>query len=63
MFYIYRCKENENQMVIRKNVQVDFIYVPLDNTIANAMQTVVKEANKANIPVIPSVDTMVHHTR
>ncbi|EOZ5986629.1 tryptophan ABC transporter substrate-binding protein [Enterococcus faecium] len=39
--------------------QVDFIYVPLDNTIANAMQTVVKEANKANIPVIPSVDTMV----
>ncbi|OTP11801.1 ABC transporter substrate-binding protein [Enterococcus sp. 10A9_DIV0425] len=38
---------------------VDFIYVPLDNTIANAMQTVVKEANKAQIPVIPSVDTMV----
>ncbi len=39
--------------------QVDFIYVPLDNTIANAMQTVVKEANKSKIPVIPSVDTMV----
>ncbi|MBF8808024.1 MAG: ABC transporter substrate-binding protein [Enterococcus lacertideformus] len=39
--------------------QVDFIYVPLDNTIANAMQTVVKEADKANIPVIPSVDSMV----
>ncbi|WP_165006856.1 MULTISPECIES: tryptophan ABC transporter substrate-binding protein [unclassified Enterococcus] len=38
---------------------VDFIYIPLDNTIANAMQTVVKEANKAGIPVIPSVDTMV----
>lgn len=38
---------------------VDFIYVPLDNTIANAMQTVIKEANKADIPVIPSVDTMV----
>lgn len=39
--------------------QVDYIYVPLDNTIANAMQTVVKEANKAKIPVIPSVDSMV----
>lgn len=39
--------------------QVDFIYIPLDNTIANAMQTVVKEANKAKIPVIPSVDSMV----
>ncbi len=39
--------------------QVDFIYVPLDNTIANAMQTVVKEADKAKIPVIPSVDSMV----
>ncbi|EOF83452.1 hypothetical protein SGC_00317, partial [Enterococcus faecium EnGen0136] len=21
MFYIYRCKENENQMVIRENVE------------------------------------------
>jgi putative ABC transport system substrate-binding protein len=38
---------------------VDAIYIPLDNTIANAMQTVVKEADKAGIPVIPSVDTMV----
>ncbi|MGC3212258.1 ABC transporter substrate binding protein, partial [Enterococcus faecium] len=34
---------------------VDFIYVPIVNTIANAMQTVVKDANKANIPVFPSV--------
>ncbi|MEY8444668.1 tryptophan ABC transporter substrate-binding protein [Enterococcus ratti] len=39
--------------------KVDVIYIPLDNTIANAMQTVVKEANKAKIPVIPSVDSMV----
>lgn len=38
---------------------VDVIYIPLDNTIANAMQTVIKEANKEQIPVIPSVDTMV----
>ena len=38
---------------------VDFIYIPLDNTIANAMPTVVGEANKKKIPIIPSVDTMV----
>lgn len=39
--------------------QVDFIYIPTDNTIANAMQTVVGAANNAAIPIIPSVDTMV----
>lgn len=30
--------------------QVDFIYVPLDNTIANAMQTVVKKQTKQISP-------------
>lgn len=39
--------------------EVDFIYIPTDNTIANAMQTVVNEANKSKTPIIPSVDTMV----
>ncbi|WP_348637179.1 ABC transporter substrate-binding protein [Bifidobacterium sp. ESL0682] len=39
--------------------QVDFIYIPLDNTIANAMPTVTEEANKQKKPVITSVDTMV----
>lgn len=39
--------------------EVDFIYIPLDNTIANAMQTVVGEANKTKTPIITSVDTMV----
>ncbi|EOL44234.1 tryptophan ABC transporter substrate-binding protein [Enterococcus caccae] len=39
--------------------EVDFIYIPTDNTIANAMQTVVNEANKTKTPIIPSVDTMV----
>jgi len=37
----------------------DFIYIPLDNTIANAMQTVVSVANKTKTPIITSVDTMV----
>ncbi|MBB2954917.1 putative ABC transport system substrate-binding protein [Bifidobacterium commune] len=39
--------------------QCDFIYIPLDNTIANAMPTVTDEANKKQRPVITSVDTMV----
>lgn len=39
--------------------QVDFIYIPLDNTIANAMPTVVQEADKTGKPVITAVDTMV----
>ncbi len=34
--------------------EVDFIYIPLDNTIANAMQTVVQEANKSKTPIITS---------
>ena len=39
--------------------EVDAIYIPTDNTIANAMQTVVSEANRTKTPIIPSVDTMV----
>lgn len=39
--------------------EVDFVYVPTDNTMANAMQTIVDVANQHHIPVIPSVDTMV----
>ena len=38
---------------------VDFIFIPNDNTVANAMETVTQEADKNNIPVFPSVDTMV----
>ncbi len=47
------------QMVQVMANEVDFIYIPTDNTIANAMQTVVEVANKTNTPIIPSVDTMV----
>jgi putative ABC transport system substrate-binding protein len=39
--------------------EVDVIYIPTDNTIANAMQTVVSEANRSKTPIFPSVDTMV----
>lgn len=37
----------------------DVIYLPTDNTMANAMATIVDVANKSNTPIFPSVDTMV----
>ncbi len=39
--------------------QVDAVIVPTDNTIAGAMQTLVKNADAANKPVFPATDTMV----
>ena len=39
--------------------QVDAIFVPIDNTIASAMATVVQVTDAAKIPVFPSADTMV----
>ncbi len=47
------------QVAAQAASKVDAIYVPTDNTIAGAMQTLVGAANKAKIPVFPSVDTMV----
>lgn len=48
-----------SQMVQVMSSEVDLIYLPTDNTIANAMQIVVDIATKNNIPIMPSVDTMV----
>lgn len=39
--------------------EVDAVYAPQDNGVASAMQTLVAVTNKAKIPVIPAVDTMV----
>ena len=39
--------------------EVDVIYLPTDNTIASAFDTVVSEANRHGIPLIPTVDTMI----
>lgn len=47
------------QMVTVMAGEVDVIYIPTDNTIANVMPTVTQIANQENIPIIPSVDTMV----
>lgn len=38
---------------------VDGIYIPIDNTLASAMATVVKVTDTYKIPVFPSADTMV----
>lgn len=48
-----------SQMVQVMTSEVDMIYIPTDNMIANAMQIVVDIANKNETPIIPSVDTMV----
>lgn len=50
---------NEIQQTIQAMDDVDFIYIPNDNTMANAMSTIVNEADKRDIPIIPSVDIMV----
>lgn len=51
---------NEVSQVVQVMAQqVDFIYIPLDNIIANAMPAVVNEANKLKVPIITSADTMV----
>ena len=39
--------------------EVQAIFVPIDNTIASAMATVVKVTDKFKVPVFPSADTMV----
>lgn len=38
---------------------VDAVYAPQDNGVASAMKTLVSVTNKAKVPVIPAVDTMV----
>ncbi|MFB9770278.1 tryptophan ABC transporter substrate-binding protein [Lactiplantibacillus modestisalitolerans] len=38
---------------------VDAVYAPQDNGVASAMKTLVSVTNKAGVPVIPAVDTMV----
>ena len=39
--------------------ETDAIFVPIDNTIASAMATVVKVTDSKKVPVFPSSDTMV----
>lgn len=48
-----------NQVSQQMVSQVDAVIVPTDNTVAGAMQTLVKNADAANKPVFPATDTMV----
>ncbi len=48
-----------NQVSEQMLQQVDAVVVPTDNTIAGAMQTLVKNANAANKPIFPAAATMV----
>lgn len=48
-----------NQVSEQMLSQVDTVIVPADNTVAGAMQTLVKNANAVNKPVFPATDTMV----
>ncbi|MGO1779798.1 MAG: tryptophan ABC transporter substrate-binding protein [Lactobacillus delbrueckii] len=48
-----------NQVFQQMQTQVDAVIVPTDNTIAGAMQTLVKNANAAEKPVFPAAGTMV----
>ena len=48
-----------NQVSQQMLTKVDAVIVPTDNTIAGAMQTLVKNANAAKKPVFPAAGTMV----
>ncbi|WP_341778958.1 tryptophan ABC transporter substrate-binding protein [Levilactobacillus sp. HBUAS70063] len=48
-----------NQVSQQMVSQVDAVYVPTDNTVASAMQTLVATATAKKVPVFPAVDTMV----
>lgn len=49
--------QTAEQMVSHQ--QVEAVFVPTDNTIAAAMPTLIKNTDAAQVPVFPTVDTMV----
>ncbi|AYF92288.1 tryptophan ABC transporter substrate-binding protein [Apilactobacillus bombintestini] len=48
-----------NQVAIQMMQNVDAVYVPNDNTVASAIQTLVNIANTKNVPVFPTASTVV----
>ncbi|MCK8624403.1 tryptophan ABC transporter substrate-binding protein [Apilactobacillus xinyiensis] len=48
-----------NQVSQQMLQKVDAVFVPVDNTIASSIQTLIANANAKNIPVFPGSDTMV----
>ncbi|GEK29304.1 tryptophan ABC transporter substrate-binding protein [Furfurilactobacillus siliginis] len=57
--YTIASTNDVNQVSQTMANEVDAVYVPTDNTIASAMQTLVKNTNAKKIPVFPGADTMV----
>lgn len=57
--YTVTSTNDVNQVAGTMVNEVDAVYVPTDNTIASAMQTLVQVANAKDKPVFPAVDTMV----
>lgn len=50
---------NQTVLQLISNHQIDALFIPTDNNIAGAMNTVIKNTNTAKVPVFPTVDTMV----
>lgn len=50
---------NEIATTIQGMAPVDVLYIPQDNGLASAFQTVVQEADKKELPIFVSVDNMV----
>ncbi|GAB6093305.1 tryptophan ABC transporter substrate-binding protein [Furfurilactobacillus curtus] len=57
--YTIASTNDVNQVSQTMANEVDAVYVPTDNTMASAMQTLVANTNAKKIPVFPAVDTMV----
>lgn len=57
--YAVASTNDVNSVVNMAAQEVDYIYIPNDNTMASVMPTVVKIADDHKIPVIPVADTMV----
>ncbi|WP_416353291.1 tryptophan ABC transporter substrate-binding protein [Agrilactobacillus fermenti] len=57
--YTITSTNDVNQVAETMMNQVDAVYVPTDNTIASAMQTLVQVGNAKKVPIFPAVDTMV----
>lgn len=57
--YTVTSTNDVNQVAGTMVSEVDAVYVPTDNTIASAMQTLVQVADSKQKPVFPAVDTMV----
>ncbi|TPR37014.1 tryptophan ABC transporter substrate-binding protein [Apilactobacillus micheneri] len=48
-----------NQVATQMVQNVDAVYVPNDNTVASAIQTLVAVANKRNVPIFPTASNVV----